>query len=75
MNCWGSNSYGQLGNGTFVNRPSAIVTTLSNVSKMNAGLNTVCSLHTDQTVRCSGQNNYNTLGLFSSKVPYDVRGL
>ncbi len=58
--CWGSNSHGELGDGTTTNqtRPVA-VQGLSNAVAVTAGESHTCTLHADGTVRCWG---INTLG-------------
>jgi alpha-tubulin suppressor-like RCC1 family protein len=63
VTCWGSNSYGQLGNGTLENRyaPSA-VPGLNNVIELAAGRFHTCAVRTDGTVWCWGVNFDGQLG-------------
>ena len=61
--CWGSNSFGQLGNGG--GSDSAIpvpVTGISTASVVAAGNEFACALLADHTVKCWGHNNDAQLG-------------
>ncbi|MBP6831165.1 MAG: hypothetical protein KA978_10300 [Deltaproteobacteria bacterium] len=62
--CWGRNSHGQLGDGTFRDRgtvsvngalESAVVPGLTGVARIGAGSRHSCALLLDGTVRCWGQ--------------------
>ena len=60
--CWGSNSWGQLGDGTFMSRLLPVrVSSLPAVSHVEAGWYTTCALTTGGDVYCWGSN---TDGLF-----------
>jgi alpha-tubulin suppressor-like RCC1 family protein len=64
--CWGSSSYGQIGNGTsggttFISTP-AYVTGINTAMEISTGYEFSCALLRDNTVRCWGYNNYGTLG-------------
>jgi alpha-tubulin suppressor-like RCC1 family protein len=67
MQCWGSNSDGQLGNGTSdssrhaspISIPSS---TLSDVQLLAAGSQHTCALMGNGTVRCWGRDNHGQLG-------------
>jgi alpha-tubulin suppressor-like RCC1 family protein len=61
--CWGANTRGQLGDGTVVNRPTAVpVGGLSNVVALSAGGAHTCALIDDGTLRCWGSNTSGQLG-------------
>ena len=60
VKCWGSNTYGQLGNGTKVASVGAAVVAsgISNAVDVAAGKYHTCALLSDQTVKCWG--NYSS---------------
>jgi len=60
--CWGSNSTGQLGDGTLVNRPRpAVVVGLQGVTAVAAGLSHTCALAAGG-LSCWGSNSQGQLG-------------
>jgi alpha-tubulin suppressor-like RCC1 family protein len=63
VSCWGANEFGQVGDGTTINRnrPTA-VPGLAGVHDLVAGVNHVCALLTDGTVSCWGYNVHGELG-------------
>lgn len=77
--CWGSNSYGQLGNGTTTdsNVPTP-VSGLSGVVQIENSYQYACAVINDGTVKCWGSNSYGRLGdgtTTDSYVPVAVTGL
>lgn len=79
VRCWGSNSFGQLGNGTLTD--SRVPVTVSGISAATAvavGDSHSCALLSDATVRCWGWNQLGQLGnatTTDSSVPVTVSGL
>lgn len=63
VRCWGYNYQGQLGDGTYFKRRSAVnVTGLSGVGAISSGGYHTCSFLTNGTAKCWGENNYGQLG-------------
>lgn len=68
VQCWGINSYGELGNQTTKESALPVVvagvstSTLSNVVQVAVGYFSVCALLSDQSVVCWGENGYGQLG-------------
>ena len=67
--CWGSNSNGQLGDGTTTSSPTPLAVKgvggtgeLSNVTALSAGYQHACVLLTGATVKCWGSNAAGQLG-------------
>jgi alpha-tubulin suppressor-like RCC1 family protein/pimeloyl-ACP methyl ester carboxylesterase len=79
VKCWGNNSYGELGNGSFSDSKSPVtVSGLSNVTAFGVGNNHGCALLSDATVKCWGRNEDGRLGngkTTNSNVPVAVSGL
>lgn len=80
VKCWGSNSDGQLGDGTTTNRltPVTVSGLGSGVSAIAVGANHSCAVLNTGAVKCWGNNQYGKLGdgtKTSSSVPIDVSGL
>ena len=67
--CWGSNSHGQVGDGTLVNATEAtLVKDLDlGVIALAAGAKHTCVILSDESVYCWGQNIYGQLGDGSNK--------
>ncbi|HOI55654.1 MAG TPA: dockerin type I domain-containing protein [Phycisphaerae bacterium] len=77
---WGSNQYGQLGNGSSAgySLTPVQVTTLANVKAIAAGWDHCVAVKTDGTVWAWGRNDNGQLGnnsITSSNVPVQVSGL
>ena len=62
--CWGHNMYGQLGDGTTVNKhaPVQVIALGKDVAQVSAGAVHTCALKTDGTAWCWGQNQFGALG-------------
>jgi alpha-tubulin suppressor-like RCC1 family protein len=79
VQCWGQNTYGQLGDGTTTTRLSPVaVANLSGIISISAGAFHTCALSSAGTVSCWGLNDNGRLGsgsAASSTVPVAVTGL
>lgn len=80
VRCWGYNGYGQLGDGSTVNRitPVNVTTLLSGVSVVTAGGYHTCAVKTNGVVQCWGYNGYGQLGdgtTTTQVFPTNVNGL
>jgi uncharacterized repeat protein (TIGR01451 family) len=79
IKCWGSNLYGQLGNGSLVASSTPVtVAGISTAVAVKSGGYHTCALLSDGTVRCWGYNNYGQLGNGSytnSSVPVALMGI
>lgn len=61
--CWGDNSHGQLGDGSFISRNTPVpVSTTLKFSRINAGEAHTCALTSDGDALCWGRNNGGQLG-------------
>ena len=85
VRCWGSNAYGQLGNGTTTpsTTPVAVLATaggapLTGVTSLTAGNYHTCARLSDGSVRCWGRNTSGQLGIGSTSsrsLPTTVKSL
>ena len=66
ISCWGSNYYGQLGNGQsgedVFSSTSVSVAGITDAKAVSAGWDYSCALHQDGTISCWGDNTYGQLG-------------
>jgi alpha-tubulin suppressor-like RCC1 family protein len=65
VTCWGLNAAGQLGDGTYADRPAPVVVAglTSGVSAIAAGFYHICGITKDGGVTCWGGNETGQLGI------------
>ncbi len=71
VKCWGDNEYGQLGDGTTVNRslPVSVSGLASGVQAIATGGYNSCALLASGGLQCWGPNNYGQLGTGTASEP------
>ncbi|AOT08747.1 PAN domain-containing protein [Pseudoalteromonas luteoviolacea] len=63
VKCWGTNTYGQLGDGTMIDSDTPVsVGSLSNATQITAGNYHSCAILADRSVQCWGRNDHKQLG-------------
>ena len=62
LRCWGSNAFGQLGDGTTVDRPAPVAAQITGVVSVSAGEVHGCARTADGAVRCWGGNGFGQVG-------------
>jgi alpha-tubulin suppressor-like RCC1 family protein len=84
LRCWGSNAYGQLGDGTLAPRlrPAVVkaspTTALVGVTAVSAGATSACAVLSTGAVRCWGLNTFGQLGnnsAVAARDPVPVAGI
>ncbi len=79
VQCWGSNQYGQLGNGTINNSLLPVtVSGINSATDIDAGGSHACARLADATLRCWGLNSSGQLGngtTANSPIPVTVGGI
>lgn len=62
--CWGSNAFGQLGNGNRAEQlaPAAVISLSAGVQGIAAGINHTCAVTSGGAAQCWGQNGFFQLG-------------
>ena len=80
VKCWGSNSYGQVGDGTITNRltPVDVSGLSSGATAISGGYWHSCAVLSTGAIKCWGQNNYGQLGdnsRIQSLTPVAVSGI
>lgn len=77
--CWGDNTSGQLGDGTYTPHSAPVkVTNLADATAIAAGGQHTCAITKNNGVQCWGYNRYGQLGdgtKTMSNIPVSVRGL
>lgn len=66
IKCWGGNTANVFGQATatYSNSTPVVNTSLTGVADLSLGFAHLCVLKNDQSVKCTGWNNYSALGIF-----------
>lgn len=79
MRCWGTGTTGALGRGNYnaiVSTPGKVnVGGLRTVKKVKIGLSTTCIILDNDTLKCSGDNSFGTLGLSNLTPKYNTHSI
>jgi alpha-tubulin suppressor-like RCC1 family protein len=80
VKCWGDNTYGQIGDGTVINRqtPTDVSGLGSGISAIGAGGDNTCAITDAGAARCWGHNQYGQVGdgtMVERHIPFPVSGL
>lgn len=80
VECWGENSYGELGNGTIGVQPDIPVEVegISHATQVSAGTRSTCAVLSSGHVECWGNGEFGALGngtTSGSDVPVEVLGI
>jgi len=79
IQCWGDNSFGELGNATTTNSSVPVmVTGISNATAVSAGFHDTCAVLRDATIQCWGNGTSGQLGngtTTNSPMPVMVSGI
>ena len=69
--CWGSNKYGQIGDGSYIDRsePTQVLGLQSGVAAITAGDVHSCAATTDADVLCWGGNDFNQIDVIPQNTP------
>ncbi|HKU39633.1 MAG TPA: hypothetical protein VJR89_15845 [Polyangiales bacterium] len=79
VRCWGDNTWGQLGDGTFENRLRPVqVRELQSVVQLDVGLLRACAVMQDGQLRCWGDNTWDVMRVGDEEdhnLPVTVQGV
>jgi len=65
LRCWGSNEFGQLGDGTTIERTNPVIISLGvgkTATSVSSGEGHTCAIMDDKTIKCWGDNSNGQLG-------------
>ncbi len=70
VRCWGNNAYGQLGDGTTVQKTSPVVVSGLSAAEVLPGSSHTCARTTSGGVKCWGRHNFGQVGVGSGSPSY-----